>query len=179
MGYLHTRFLLLQCALSACNTGGVVSDVENAFLAAIVERAHSTDLTVHTKQREFFELWWTNPTFKVQCLRPVQRSRLANAQKDILAFINKNRFKWDKGKLRAMKIVAKLLMPTLSVVNSRQLSNPAFKLSFGRGKDLREYINDRVFNEIVVKLKDMACVQAVGEMFDKLGVSEALADEPL
>jgi hypothetical protein len=146
MAAIHKRFLLVQLTLVACNKNGVLGEVENAFLAAIHERAHSTDLTAHTKQLEFFQIWYNNPDFKVQCLHPLYRTRLTNLSKKISAYMIKNRWKMENGKLRAMKVMAKLLSPTLTLTNSRQLCNSAINLAFGSGKDARQFIDEKAFN---------------------------------
>lgn len=176
LAYLPTRFLLLRAAFNACSNGGAVGDIEMAFLCAIHERANSKDLQIHEKQRAFFELWWNNPEFIVPRLKNSMIKTLAYVQKDINSFINKNSFKLGKEKLRHLKIVVRLINPVVLAPLTHTLAKPAFKLAFTRDKGQRVCIEQQAFSDIMAKLRNMECAAAIGEMFDKLGVTDVLMD---
>lgn len=178
MAYFPTRFVLLQIAINAVENNGNISDTEISFLAAIQEHALSTDMSMHDKQRAFFELWWSTPEFTVPTLAKHQMTRLTAIHKEIVGYIDRqgSNKDFDKTKLRHLEIVARLLKPQLLIPNSSSTTNPAFKLSFGRGSQQRNQIEKQVFNNIAASLKDLRYVDRVGEMFDKLGVSDFLCD---
>ena len=173
--YYPTRVLLLKIAMNAVDNNGQITDIETAFLDAIRERAYSTDASTHQKQQAFFEMWWSNPDFQVAQLRANHKPRLAAVQRDINSYMKRSSL--DKSILRNLEIVAKLIQPTVLPTHSRAMLNPAFRLGFNRGKDERVYMDNQDFEAMMSKFKDsMVYLGRVGEMFDKLGVTEILMD---